>query len=54
MLEDDISEEMADVIIMLVQLQMIYNNKEEVDFLTESTNCFRACLVSLHLREKVL
>ena len=30
MLEDDISEEMADVIIMLVQLQMIFNNKEEV------------------------
>ncbi len=29
-LEDDISEEMADVIIMLVQLQMIFNNKEEV------------------------
>lgn len=28
--EDDIAEEMADVIIMLVQLQMIYDNKDEV------------------------
>lgn len=30
MIEDDIAEEMADVIIMLVQLQMIFKNKKEV------------------------
>jgi len=29
-LEGRITNEMADVIIMLVQLQMIFNNKEEV------------------------
>lgn len=31
-LEDDIAEEMADVIIMLVQLQMMFNNKVKISW----------------------